>query len=374
MNKPLIQAFFTGSAHYGRGIFLLLLALGTLSSCNNSEVEGEAPVRPVRYLRLEASSQQEAAIFTGETKSGQEANLSFKVGGVVEQVRVENGQRVSRGQLIASLDTEDYALQVDQAKVQVKQAQTSLNVAKSTYDRVERLYESNSVSLSEYEQAKGNYEASQAQLSAARQQVKAAENQLSYTRLTSPFSGVISNLNIEEGELVGVGNPVATLSMEGEAEAEVGLPDRYIGRVRKGMPVSIRLSAFPDRTFEGEVIEISYSQNSSTTYPVRARFVDPKQDIRPGLSAELRFDFRTQKDDEPLVLPANAVGEDAQGRRFVFALQGQGDTLKVEQRYVEVGELGPEGFVLEEGLSPGDLIATAGLRSLLPGMKVRLLE
>lgn len=376
MNQPKPKSTrYTGFR--GRAIWqqvCLLVALPIVMIACTSETTSEAiPIRPVQFYELEPSLQSGVATFTGVTKSGQEAAVAFKVSGVVEQLPVKNGQRVKRGQLLASLDPEDYALQVEQANVQVKQAQTSLNVARSTYERVERLYEGNSVSLSEFEQAKGNYEASEAQLAAAEQQVQAAQNQLNYTQLRAPFSGVISNLNVEEGELVGVGNPIAILDTEGKPEVEVGMADRYIGRVKQGLPVTIRLSAFPDQVFKGEVAEVSYSQSQSTTYPVRARFIKPSQNIRPGLSAEVEFEFKGSATAKSLVIPAKAVGEDAEGKRFVYKLTGSGDTLTVEQQYVKLGELGPEGFVVLEGLAPGDRVATAGLSTLLTGMKVRLL-
>ena len=96
---------------------------------------------------------------------------------------------------------------------------------KSAYQRVEKLYENNSVPLSEYEQAKASYEAAQsqqaaalAQVTAAQKQVEAAKNQVSYARLTAPFSGIITNVMAEENELVGSGNPIATLSAERDPE------------------------------------------------------------------------------------------------------------------------------------------------------------
>ncbi|MEM9986772.1 MAG: efflux RND transporter periplasmic adaptor subunit, partial [Bacteroidota bacterium] len=249
--KSLTYLCTSSARPWSQALLCLLLPL-LFGACNSAESQEEIPIRPIRYHQLESQALSEAATFTGVTQSGQEAALAFKVSGVVASLDVKNGQRVRRNQVIATLDTEDYALQVEQAKVQVKQAETSLNVARSTYERVERLYESNSVSLSEFEQAKGNYEASEAQLAAAKQQVQAAQNQLNYTQLKAPFSGVISNVNIEEGELAGVGNPIAILDTEGQTEVEVGLADRYIGKVKQGMPVTIRLSAYPGQSFKGE--------------------------------------------------------------------------------------------------------------------------
>lgn len=353
------------------GLFFLLLLICV--SCAEESVTTTQPIRPVKYHTVESASSRSIVTFTGVTRAGKEANLAFKVAGNIASVPVQDGQRVRKGQLIAVIDPEDYALQVEQAKVQVKQAETSLNVARSTYQRVERLYENNSVSLSEFEQAKGNFEASEAQLETARKQVQSVENQVNYTRLTAPFAGVISNLNIESGEIVSTGTPIATLSTEGEPEVEIGVADSYVGRFKTGQKVEIELSIQPGQSMEGKIDEISYSLSGATTYPVRAKFVKPQTVIRPGLSAEVRIPLEAETDEDYMVVPAKSVGEDAQGKRFVYRLDGSGDTVTVSQQFVDLGELLPTGFVIKDGLNSGDKIASAGLTSLLEGMKVRLL-
>ncbi len=352
-------------------IVLLLL----LSACQEDTIRESAPVRPVKYLTLSPGQASETATFTGITQSDQEAALSFKVGGVIESVKVKDGQKVRQGQLIATIDDEDYSLQVEQARVQVKQAETSLNVARSTYTRVERLYENNSVSLSEFEQAKGNYEASTAQLEAAQKQLQAAQNQVRYTRLLAPFNGLVSSIGVEAGELVGAGSPIGLLSSEGNPEVIFGVAGSYVGLIREGQRVKIRLSVLSGQVFDGEITEVAFSQGNAATYPARARFLEPIAAIRPGLSAEIQFPLTLQTgDSEPILLPAKAVRENAEGQRFVYKLEGTGDTLTVAETPVELGTLSTEGFVLKSGLSEGDRIATAGLNSLLDGMTVTLLQ
>ncbi|MDP5169718.1 MAG: efflux RND transporter periplasmic adaptor subunit [Bacteroidia bacterium] len=345
-----------------------------LSGCQSEVVQQAAPVRPVKYLTLSSGQISETATFTGITQSDQEATLSFKVGGVIENVVVKDGQRVLKGQLIAALDDEDYSLQVEQAKVQVKQAETSLNVARSTYARVERLYENNSVSLSEFEQAKGNFEASTAQLEAAQKQLEAAQNQVRYTQLRAPFTGLVSSLGVEAGELVGAGSPVGILSSEGQPEVTFGVAGSYVGLIKAGQKVTISLSILPDQVFDGEITEVAFSQGNAATYPARARFLKPIAAIRPGLSAEIQFPLTLQTGNaQPLLIPAKAVRENAEGKRFVFQLKGTGDTLTVSETPVELGMLSAAGFVLKSGLAEGDRIVTAGLNALLDGMSVTLL-
>lgn len=348
-------------------LFLFLVA------CKEEVLRQEAPIRPIKYTTLSQGQANETATFTGVTQSDKEAALSFKVGGVISKVSVKDGQKVKKGQLIAALDNVDYSLQVEQARVQVKQAETSLNVARSTYARVEKLYENNSVSLSEFEQAKGNYEASTAQLEAAQKQLQAAQNQVGYTQLRAPFAGLISSLGAESGELVGAGNPVGILSSEGHPEVAFGVAGRYIGLIKEGQKVDIRLSILSDQVFEGEITEVAFSQGNAATYPVRARFTKPVKGVRPGLAAEIKFPLELQTNSKSMLVPAKAVRENAQGQRYVYQLLGTGDTLTVKQTTIELGTLGAEGFVLQAGLKEGDRIATAGLNSLLEGMQVTLL-
>lgn len=345
-----------------------------LTACSEEVLRQEAQIRPIKYTTLSKGQAIETATFTGITKSDKEAALSFKVGGVISKVYVKDGQKVKQGQLIASLDNEDYSLQVEQANVQVKQAETSLNVARSTYARVERLYENNSVSLSEFEQAKGNFEASTAQLEAAQKQMQAAQNQVRYTQLLAPFNGSVSSLGVEAGELVGAGSPIGLLSSEGNPEISFGVAGRYVGLIKEGQKVDIRLSILSEQVFEGIITEVAFSQGNAATYPVRARFSKPVAAIRPGLSAEVRFPLSLETNQQALLIPAKSVRENAQGQRYVYQLIGTGDTLSVKQTTVELGTLSAEGFVLHSGLQEGDRIATAGLNSLLEGMQVSLLQ
>ncbi|MEL7530095.1 MAG: efflux RND transporter periplasmic adaptor subunit [Bacteroidota bacterium] len=345
-----------------------------LAACQEEVSRKEAPIRPIKYTTLSQGQAVETATFTGITQSDKEATLSFKVGGVISKVSVKDGQKVREGQLIAALDSEDYSLQVEQARVQVKQAETSLNVARSTYARVERLYENNSVSLSEFEQAKGNFEASAAQLEAAQKQLQAAQNQVRYTQLRAPFTGLLSSLGAEAGELVGAGSPVGLISSDGHPEVTFGVAGRYIGLIKEGQKINIRLSILSDQVFEGEITEVAFSQGNAATYPVRAKFLKPIKAIRPGLSAEIKFPLALQANSKSMLIPAKAVRENAQGQRYVYQLMGTGDTLTVKQTTVELGTLSAEGFILQSGLKEGDRIATAGLNSLLEGMQVSLLQ
>ena len=257
----------------------------------------------------------------------------------------------------------------------------------ATYNRIEKLYENNSVPLSEYEQARANYQtaksqheaalasydAAKTQVTSTQKQTQSARNQVNYTRLTAPFSGVITAVQVEANELVGSGTPIAILSSENKPEVNVGIPENFISKIKKGQKASISFSVLPEQVFEGIVEEVSYAAGSSPTYPAILEIKKPSKEIRPGMAATVNFDFSKGDEKNYLVCPVKAVGEDEKGN-FAFVLTKGGEHYTVQRRSVIVGALLPGGFEIKEGLKDGELVATAGLRSLLDGMGVKLME
>ncbi|MEL6393068.1 MAG: biotin/lipoyl-binding protein, partial [Bacteroidota bacterium] len=184
------------------------LAIGSmvmLSTCgsSNTETTTEPLLRPVRYATIDQAGSLNAYSLSGVAQADQQSNISFRVGGSIRNLNVKLGDRVRRGQLIATLDPVDYSISRDQAaaseqgaNANLVSAENQLANARSNYRRIEQLYENNSVPLSDFEQAKlnlesaeSNYEAVQSSLISATRQLEAARNQVSYTQLKAPFSG-----------------------------------------------------------------------------------------------------------------------------------------------------------------------------------------
>ena len=372
--------------------FPILFSILLFYSCggNDEATVVKEVIRPVKYAKISSGTISGSHSFNGIAQAEKESNLSFKVSGNIRSLNVKVGDKVRKGQLLATLDASDLSIQADQAnaslkgaEAQMKAAETSMKIAKSTYERIERLYESNSVSVAEFDQAKSQYEsaksqydASKTQVTSAGKQTQAASNQVSYTRLNAPFSGIINQQMIELNELCAAGSPVFKLSSDGNSEVNVGIPENYIGKIKKGQKVQVQFSVLGDNTFNGNVTEISYATQGGTTYPAIVKLSNTNENIRPGMAATVRFDFGSGGDatKEKIFAPMSAVGENQNGN-FVFVLQKSSDNVyTVQRKSVEVGGMDESGFVIDKGLKSGDLIATAGLSSLLDGMKVKLME
>ena len=370
---------------------LILITTILLIACGKDEEKKELirPIKPIKYSTIVAVGSDIGQEYSGAVQSSKETKLSFKVNGNLNQLLVKVGDKVRKGQLLARIDATDYQIQAEQstssllsAQTQIKSAESQLLNAKATYERIEKLYENNSVSLSDFEQAKSaletteaSFQAAKAQAGASEKQLEASRNQVSYSRLTAPFDGVITALNAEENEFVVAGNPIATLNSEDKPEVSVGLPEGVIAKVKKGQRVDIYFSALTEQGFVGTVSEVGYSNNGGSTYPVIIQIENASDAIRPGMAARVNFKFTriSKSDSRKLVVPVAAVSQDTKGK-FVFLLKPNDNYYIVERQAIEIGELGGQGFELEQGLKAGDIVATSGLQTLIAGMQVKLME
>lgn len=370
--------------------FIIILLI-LLVSCGEKSAKTEEQIRSVKYEKVELSSGVESHTFSGVTKAQNETNLSFKVAGTLSSINVKLGERVRKGQLIATIDPSDYAIQTNQAVSQkegavanAKAAEAQLISAKSTYDRVSKLYENNSVALSEYQQAKAALDAAQAQYDAAKsqikatdQQLKAAGNQVNYTRLVSPMDGVITAVQVEANEIVNAGMLIAKVSSLGRPEVEVSVPEVFINKLKLGQQATIKFPSFPEQVFKAAIEEIAYASEKSTTYPVMLRMVDPADEIRPGMASEVDFKLNSDKDlsKNEIIAPIKSVAGGTDGN-YVFKLipDNEKGVYIAKKVVIELGPISNDGYVVKKGLNKDDIVAVAGLRSLYEGKKVKLLE
>lgn len=372
-------------------VILLAVSLGVLSCGQDAEVMVETRTRAIRYGEVVVDDGSTTQTYTGVATAAGETPLSFRVGGTIRSLPVRLGERVRKGQLIATLDPADLEVQRSQSvaqyeasEAQLQSAETQLVATRAAYERTTRLYESNSVSLSEFEQARSQFqnaraqvEAARSQLSASGSQVRAARNQVSYTRLLAPFDGVITALNVEANQFAGSGTAIVTLSTENDPEVEVNLPEGRIGLVEPAMSVEVQFPALGDQQFPGVVSEVAYASGDAPSYGVIVQLQEAPATIRPGMAANVVFTFTEggAPGDSLLLTPIESVAEGPQDR-YVFLLtpSDSTDNYIARKQPVTVGDLHPNGFEVKSGLQAGDKVATAGLKQLLDGMEVRLLN
>ncbi|MGA1871853.1 MAG: efflux RND transporter periplasmic adaptor subunit [bacterium] len=356
-------------------IFSLIFTTLPFLACNRGEKAEKEIIRPVRYQRVHISKGVHTRTFSGISKAGTEFKLSFRVRGTLQSIKIKVGDRIKQGDLIASIDDSDARLNYEKALVALKKSEIQKETAKSNLDRVRGLYENNNISLSEYEAAKEKFASADSSYNADKRNADLQERELSYYKLYSPIDGIIVGKEVEKNEYVQAGQVITVINASDDMEVNVGIPGPFITKVKTGQAVQVTFSSVADRVFEGKISEVSYTlNNQSSTYPVTVILTQPTKEIRPGMPAEVTFQFTSESKEGHLVVPANAVEEGTEGN-FVFIVEAVGDGFAVvKKRLITVGRLTREGFEVPEGLQDGELVVTAGIANLTDGMKVRLLK
>jgi multidrug efflux system membrane fusion protein len=356
-------------------IILLLTSnvLLLLISCGE-EPQVEEVIRPVRYQKVYISGGDRTRAFSGVAQASQESRLSFKVAGTIRRIAVKVGDKVEVGQLIAELDPKDYELQVEEAQAALSQAEAQQRNADANYERVRKLYENRNASRNDLDATRAAAESAQAQVRSIEKRLELAKSQLSYTKLMAPTRGAIATVEREANENVNPGQTIVQLTSGSGIEVEVAVPEVLISQVKEGGKVTVTFDALPEQTFSARVTEVGVASTGyATTFPVTVRLEAADQSVRSGMAAEVSFKFESAQ-QEQIVVPSVAVGEDRQGR-FVYVVEPTDSGFGIAyRRPVMIGDLTEQGIEILEGLNDGERIVTAGVSKLSDGQKVRLPE
>ena len=355
---------------------LIVISLGMpLAGCEPAPVDVMEVIRPVRYTQVVPVGSGEARIFSGVTKAALETDLSFKVGGLVTELNAVVGDTVERRQVVARLDPTDFEVSLREAQAGLERAKAEERNAQAAFERTRELYENRNASRSDLDTARAMAESSGASVRAATQKFEGSRLQLSYTQLASPQLCTVARRHVEVNQNVGAGQPIVKVNCGDCAEIRVDVPGLYIGRIKNGASVGVKIASLPGQTLTGVVSEVGVGTDQNRSiYPVMVVLKDGCAAVRSGMAADVSLKLAGQSgNDDFLVVPLVSVGEDRDGN-FVFVLEPQeGDRYIARRRGVTIGRPTGQGIELVSGASEGELVATAGVRRLVEGQVVTLL-
>ena len=356
---------------------LALLSLLLVSSgCTDEDANREtAQLRPVRFQKAVPEQSEQKRTFSGMVSAGTESRLSFKIAGTLEQIAVEVGDKVEKGDLLARLDSEDYRLQVEKAEAGLQKAEAQKQHARSTYRRIQSLYESGDVSLQRLEEARTAFQSAKSGVQAARKSLQLAERQLSYTTLRAQMDGAVAMTPAEQQENIPAGHPVVVMSSSDQFQIDIRVPETVIGRINRGEKVKTWFPALDDQRYPATVEEVGVaSVGPVTTYPVAVVLDSIPASLRSGMAANVAFTFsdKQRKDsaDTGVIVPPASVLEDSKGRYVYVVSPDSSGKGTIHRRDVNTGPLREEGIVLRSGVQPGDNVITAGMSKIRDGQEV----
>ena len=344
-------------------VVVVLFAATLLAGCNGHADTAEAP-RPV-LVTQPTTAATGASAFAGEVRVRKESPLSFRVGGNLVERRVDVGDHVKRGDLLAVLDAGDLQAQVRAAQAQLAAAQAELGRTRADQARYAKLGKDQLVSRSTIDAQNAATVAAQAQVDAARANLEVARNQAAYTQLRAPSEGVIAARSAEAGQVIGAGQPVFLLAADGAREVAFAVPEGALATIKPGQPVQVELWSQAGQRWPGRVREVSPAADpASRTYAVRVTVEAPDGALPLGQSARV---YLPHAGNGALSVPLSAL-QRSNGGVAVFVVDASTSTLTLQS--IEVGAYGAELVSVKRGLDVDDWVVAAGGHLLRAGQKV----
>lgn len=317
----------------------------------------QPPPSTVSATEVKEESWRPTLNAVGSMVAVQGIEVSAEVSGMVNEVAFGSGESVEEGQLLLRLDDE-----VDQAALDALRADRQL--AQIDFQRARELLPKKAVSKADFDKAQANLQAKDAQM--AQQQAV-----LEQKRIHAPFTGVLGIRRVDPGQFLNAGEAIVSLNMLDPIYVDFALAERHIGRLEEGLPLRVKVDAYPDEVFEGEIGTIDTDVDAATrTLRVRGVLRNDDKRLRPGMFAEVRV-VRPEQ-ERVLTIPRTAVSFNSYGD-FVYRLEeGEDGGLTVKRAQIESGKTRNGRVAVSKGLQAGDRIVRTGLVKLRDGAAVRI--
>ncbi len=348
-------------------LLLSVTAAALLSACSRPEQPPE-PVRAVRTQVVGADQAQLSREFAAEVRARTEQRLGFRVAGKLQSREVDLGQRVRGGQLLARLDPGDLRLAEQAAQAAVVAARANQELAAADLKRYQGLHAQGFISAIELDRRQTSLQAAQAQLDQALAQARVQGNQSGYTQLVATAAGVVTGVDSEPGAVLSAGSPVLRLALDGPRDAVFAVPEDFVAELRAalGRPGALRVKPWgSNQLLPATLRELAAAADPSTrTFLAKADLGAAALDL--GRTATVLLAA------PPLAgvnkLPLSAVMQ-REGRTAVWVLDTAAMTVRVQP--IEVAGAEGNTVLVASGLSPGQVVVTAGVHTLKPGQKVK---
>jgi RND family efflux transporter MFP subunit len=344
--------------HFPSLVLLAASLAALLAACSRPPQDTAAEPTPVRVAQARSGPATPAIATNGVVAAKDEMRLSFKVGGIVRRIHVQEGAQVHRGQRLAEIELTEVDAQLEQAAQLAAKAQRDL-------ERGERLYADQVISLEQLQDLRTQAAVSQAQASGA-------QFNRGHAVIVAPRDGVVLRRLFEERELVPAGQTVLVVSGADRGFiVRAALADREIVQVRLGDAAEIRMDAFPGRVLGGKVSEVSRAaEGGSGLFPVEVRFDATSLPLASGLVAKLSISPGAAGAATLTYVPVAAIVE-GDGRRASVYVVRDGHAVR---REVNVAFIAADHVALESGVSPGETLVTDGALYIADGDAVAIVK
>ena len=324
------------------------------------ELDDNAKLPLVTTMAITPKEFQHFLELQGDVMTRQNVLVYPEMAGTLNRVYVKEGQRVSKGQLLASIDDGGLSNQLAQMK-------TQLELAKTTFERQKRLWDQNIGSEIQYLQAKTQYEAQE-------NAVKQMESQLGKSSIRAPFSGIIDDVIKDQGTVVspGPGSEVFRIVNLSDMYVEVEVPEAHLPNVTPGKAVEVYFPVLSESVSTQVRQTGNFINPSNRAFTVEIPVSNEKGTIKPNLTAQVKINDYTN--DQAILIPQSVVSENAEGEQYVYLVTEENNEQIAKKAIVELGKTQGDYVEVTNGLTANTNLIVEGARRVREGQSVKVLD
>tara|TARA_R110002072_G_scaffold256037_6_gene414826 strand:- start:2127 stop:3212 length:1086 start_codon:yes stop_codon:yes gene_type:complete len=352
---------------------LLAIIIG-FSACGSKEekqVGTQNQSLEVSVLKVKEVTTNNKIKISGIVQASQQANISSRMMGVVEQINAGVGEQVKAGQLIISLRSSDLEAQKAKANAMQAAAESNFSTVADNLKRAENLFAKESISLQELEGMQNNFNAAKANLEASKQMQSEIEANLSYAKIMAPFDGEIVNQFIEIGDMASPGQTLLAIEQSTIFEVHAGIPERYIAELMEDSLVEVKIKSIGQQ-INGKLVELSRSsKNTGGQFMVKVQLAPSANTIYSGMFAELSLPLKQSDDFEKTIyIPENVLIKNG-SLSGVYTLSESNTAVL---RWLRLGEKVGNQFEVLSGLIGGEEVILNSSDKLYNGASVSIIQ
>ena len=333
--------------------FSLILIIG----CSDEAAESTSELATsITSAQAELRDLSASFSVSAEIEAYTRVYIASRMSGLIDEVHIEEGEQVNRGDLLAKLD-------IRQQQIELRRANATLSEARDAYERTEQLFERDAATRAEYLTAQRDFEQ-------AKSDVELLELMIDYGSIKAPMDGVVTSRLVEVGNNVSENERMFTLADMDLLVARPGVSERNLSHLEENQEVEIVLDVYPDRTFTGSIRRIFPEADPTTrlfTVEVEIHQQEDKPTIRPGYLA--RTKFTGDQRDDVLTVPSEALA-DRNGETYLFVIND--DETTVEMLPVEVGTQRDGYAEIISGIDEESKVAASNLDALDDGTSIQV--
>lgn len=357
--------------------FMAAIGLFTISACssgNKKETKPNTDNAVLVTVSTPAGDEQQGLNISGQIEASQSANISTRVMGYITMLKVKVGDRVSKGQVLASISNQDLLAKRAQTDAMIAEADANVKSAKKDFDRFTVLYGQQSATAKELDNVTLQYSAAKARLEGARQMRNEINAQLSYTNLTAPFSGIVTQKLADAGSMANPGMPILTIEQSGSYQVSASVPENMISQLKQGDKADITISAI-NKTISGTVAQINESsQYTGGQYIIKVNIPDKdKTGLYAGMYANVSIALKTpvavkQNENTNILVPLQSIERKDQLTGLYTISSGNTALL----RWVRLGKTYGSQVEVLSGLEKNEQFIVSADGKLYNGVPVKI--